>query len=268
MRRLIRFAVSLYPASWRAKYGPEFDALLEAMNPGLGDSFNILKSALLMQFINVGPTLSVAACAVLGAGVAALVFVATPTRHAASSTIEIRGDDPESSPSPTEIATLAFSDRDVISLIEKNGLYLSQSRNRPVADLIRRFRKDVSVTLTTPAVQTRPMPFEDSQNTVTRDQGALRVSFTYPDTHKAQEVAMELASLVIDENLQKSMAATVMEGSAKSVTHHRVQFRVAGPPHQDPVGPNPIVVMSLGLAAAVLTGVSIVTVRRRRQALH
>jgi hypothetical protein len=50
MKRTIHFAVYLYPAWWRARYGPELDALLDDMSPGFGDLLNIAKGALLMQF--------------------------------------------------------------------------------------------------------------------------------------------------------------------------------------------------------------------------
>ena len=34
MTSFMRFAVSLYPARWRARYGREFEALIEDMDPG------------------------------------------------------------------------------------------------------------------------------------------------------------------------------------------------------------------------------------------
>ncbi len=48
MRKLIHLAARLYPRQWRARYGPEFDALLEDVNPRFGDLLNIVKGAMFM----------------------------------------------------------------------------------------------------------------------------------------------------------------------------------------------------------------------------
>ena len=54
MRGLIRFAVRLYPAFWRARYEIEFDALLEDVDLGWRDLFDVLKGAGAMQIRHVG----------------------------------------------------------------------------------------------------------------------------------------------------------------------------------------------------------------------
>ena len=37
MRRWILLAANLYPRAWRVRYGEEFQALLEDVDPGLGN---------------------------------------------------------------------------------------------------------------------------------------------------------------------------------------------------------------------------------------
>jgi hypothetical protein len=147
---------------------------------------------------------------------------------------------------------MAFSDRKIASLIESIGLYPGEQRSRPVADLILRFREDVSVKLTTPGARARSEQSWDG--VLLRDQGALQVAFIYPDRRKAQEVAAALGRLVIDE---------AVHSSAEEARVHHYVFRVAGPPQQVPAGPNLTAVMSLGLCAGVLAGVGIATLRRR-----
>jgi hypothetical protein len=262
MRRVIHFAVRLYPAWWRAKYGPEFEALLEDMNPGFRSLFNIVNGALLMHFKRLDLPLSAAACGLLGMGLAALVFVATPARYASTSIIEIRGDDIATGPAPTAIASLAFSDSNVASLIERHGLYASARGGRPAAAARDRFREDVSVQLTSLKPRVRAEQSGNGQNTLPlRDQGTLRLSFTYPDSRKAQEVAAELGGLVIDAVLHAGEQA-----GTNGIRYHG-QFRVAGPPQQVPAGPSLMVVMSLGMGAGVLAGIGIATVRRRMRRL-
>jgi hypothetical protein len=46
MRTSIRWAARLYPATWRNRYGAEFDALLEDMSPSLGDLCDVLGDVL------------------------------------------------------------------------------------------------------------------------------------------------------------------------------------------------------------------------------
>jgi hypothetical protein len=46
MRTLLRWAVRLYPAAWRERYGAEFDALLEDISPSFGDVCDVFGAAL------------------------------------------------------------------------------------------------------------------------------------------------------------------------------------------------------------------------------
>jgi hypothetical protein len=74
MRKMIYFAVRLYPVRWRARYGREFRVLLEDMNAGFGDLLDIVKGGLLMQFQRSNVPLMAAAFGLFGILVAALVF--------------------------------------------------------------------------------------------------------------------------------------------------------------------------------------------------
>jgi hypothetical protein len=268
MRRMVRFAVHLYPAKWRATYGPEFDALLEEMDPGFGDLLNIVNGALLLQFNRLSLPLPIAACGLLGTCVAALVFFATPRRYASTSTIEILAAD-HATPNPAAVASLAFSDRNLASLIERMGLYPNEHEGRPVEEVIHRFREDVSVTLSTPEGPVRTEQLWNGQETVRlRDQGALHLSFTYPDRHKAQEVTGRLVSLVIDEALNVRAEVAAIKGAANDGIHYDTQFRVTSTPHEVPAGPGPMAVISLGLGAGLLAGVGIATLGHRTHLSH
>ena len=54
MTRLMRFAMSLYPARWRARYGREFEALIEDMDPGWPGVWNIAQGGLVMRLRSIG----------------------------------------------------------------------------------------------------------------------------------------------------------------------------------------------------------------------
>lgn len=49
MKRLIRIVAGLYPRSWQERYGAEFAALLDDMNPDWRTSVDILKGAMEMR---------------------------------------------------------------------------------------------------------------------------------------------------------------------------------------------------------------------------
>jgi hypothetical protein len=239
MRKIIHLAVGLYPGRWRARYGPEFNALLEDMNPGYGDLLNIVKGALFMRLTRSSMPLTVAAFGFLGIFVAGIVFVATPRRYVSAATIDIEDLDRSAvmPPGVAEVISLVFSDKALTSLIEKNELYPRERRSQSIADLLHRFREDITVR---PALNTHK---------------ALQVSFTYPDSRKAQDVAADLARGFIEENLVFAQ-------------HHLTQhphdvMRVADPPHLVPAAPKLLKVMGLGFAGGALAGV-IIAVRRRR----
>jgi hypothetical protein len=152
---------------------------------------------------------------------------------------------------PTAVALQAFNDTNLDRLIQRHGLYPgSQDRG---ADAISRFRADISVKLTALEAEARTEQFDDARSSVLfRDQGALQISFSYPDGHKAQEVAAELASLIIDENVRQPPQA---------------RYRVTGLPRQVAAGSNAMSATGLGLAAGVLAGIGVAILRRPVQAL-
>lgn len=77
MTALTRFVISLYPQSWRERYGAEFEALIEDMPSNLANTLDILKGALRMRLSAWSPIRVVLIAAVLGAigGVLACVLL-------------------------------------------------------------------------------------------------------------------------------------------------------------------------------------------------
>jgi len=50
-RTLIRRAAWLYPASWRVRYGDEFEALMDDLEPGWPEFFDVCGGAIKMQLL-------------------------------------------------------------------------------------------------------------------------------------------------------------------------------------------------------------------------
>src|SRR5579859_6724442 len=88
--RLIRFAGRLYPASWRRRYGVEFDTPLEDANRGWRDVWDVLLGALTMQlttrtFAKIAASFGVAG-ALLCSGVS---FIALPDQFVSSTILHV-----------------------------------------------------------------------------------------------------------------------------------------------------------------------------------
>jgi hypothetical protein len=79
MRRWIGLAADLYPGNWRERYGEEFDALLDDLNPDWREFTDVLRGALRMQMTNASTYLKLAGgMAVAGAIVATAVSFSVP----------------------------------------------------------------------------------------------------------------------------------------------------------------------------------------------
>jgi hypothetical protein len=89
----MRFAVSLYPARWRARYGREFEALIEDMDPGWPGFWNIAQEGLVMRLKSIGliPVCWAAAGLLLGGVVAAR----THDLYRSSATVTLKASDPQ-----------------------------------------------------------------------------------------------------------------------------------------------------------------------------
>src|SRR5688572_4974532 len=258
--RLIRFAASLYPTWWRARYGPEFAALLEDLNPGAGTFVNIVKGALLMQFNRLDLARSAAASLLVGVFVAGAVLFATPRQFASSLSIEWHATDQTAWPGATAPDALGFTDTNLAQVIEKLGLYPADRGSRPAAEVVNRFRRNISVTRSAPAGQDGPQAQESAGAPVFRDRGLVNLSFTYPDGPLAERAVNALAQIVVVENVRRAEA----NNAAQPDRGAGVRIRIAQPARHDKTGPNLVAVMGAGLGAAALAAAMFV-MRRRTQ---
>jgi hypothetical protein len=240
MNKLIYLAARLYPQQWRARYGAEFDALLEDVSPRFGDLLNIMKGALFMQFTRTGVPVTAAAFAGLGLLAAGLFCVASPTRYVTTQHISVQADNPEAARANAfMVVSHLISDSALTTLIETNGLYTNKFASP--ADRLNRFKQDLALA---PA----------------RNSGTdLDVSFMYPDGQKARNVTAAFAQLIVDRNLAFEEQRTTDSG-----LHRSVQMQVAGPPQRVPRRRNLIGILVVGLFGGVLTDIAVVLLRRVR----
>lgn len=251
MNRLTGLVVRLYPRWWRQRYGAELQALIEDSGETWWDVLDLAKGALAMRFSTVGHVDWVRGAAVGGfvsIGVWALVFFTAPARFTSISTINIQSSDQSTPSPPAAVALGAFDDENLGGLVEKHGLY-SSDRERGTG-VLRRFREDIAVTLLAPDAEVRTGQIPDAQTSERfRDQGTLQISFSYPDGPKSQAVALELARLVIEENLHQPPTA---------------RYRVTGVPDHVAADSNATMALGWALGAGALAALGVTMLRGPR----
>jgi uncharacterized protein involved in exopolysaccharide biosynthesis len=242
MRKLIHLAVRLYPARWRERYGAEFDALLEDMSPGFRDLLNIVKGALLMQLKLSNVPFTATAFALAGMLAAGLVSIAAPKRYVSTSVIFVRTDRPDQlRQTLLHAAQQAFDNQLLARIIEQNGLYPDEPASQLLTTTMRRFKANIVV---------RPISPETVE--------AFEMSFTYPDSQKAQKAESDLVTKFV----HASVDVTEHNAAVGGIRINQ-QFHLIDPPHTAPVRPKTMKLLSRGLVAGALTGVAIALLRRR-----
>ena len=234
MRRLIWFVSRLYPAAWRARYGVEFQALVEDVSPGFGDIFDILRGALQMQLAGWNFWKVAAVFGLAGTLAGAVLSFALPKNYISTAVMRLTSNS-DGSQRVNILAQAALSRRSLDAVIKEERLYEPLRAKMPMEDVIERMKRDVQIGRVTA--------------------NAFTISFIYPDPAAAQRTARALADKLISQNLSTPTG----DGSSASLS-------VLDPPaiQKDPISPNQAVVTGCGLAVGVLVGLSGWAMARRR----
>jgi hypothetical protein len=229
MRRWIHLAAALYPRSWRAEYGEEFDALLDEMRPSWRVLRNVFGGAIAMQ-LTKGMTWWKLAAA--GAVVAAGLSFTLPVNYVSTATIRVTPQqDPIRPATPQQLEERAgdhlvsletdiLSRRSLAEIIQQPSLdlYREERRRMPLEDIVEEMRNDIHIEASSPE--------------------AVRISFQYPDRVKAQATLYELVHRFTQENaaLNRNKASLYNYFWADKVRAHE-----AAPPPPPPAGENVLV---------------------------
>jgi uncharacterized protein involved in exopolysaccharide biosynthesis len=201
VRKWVRLAARLYPASWRRRYGPEFDALIEDASPGWRDVFDVLCGAMMMQtsmrtFRNV-----TAACGLTGLVIAAGWAYSLPNLYVSSATLRVTPSQiPENLAPATynrqmaervnQMVQTAFSRSSLASIIQRPDLdlYKNDRAHKPLEDVIEQMKKtDIRIEIMGTKPETKPF-------------SAFVVSFRNPDPAVAQKTTSALIARLADAN--------------------------------------------------------------------
>ncbi len=277
MRCVAHLLIRLYPASWRARYGEEFEALLEDSPPGWRGTFDLVKGAIKMQLsVPAFPKLALMpSIAGLLAGLA-ISFVVDP-RYVSTATMTL-GDSVGGSSSsgdhsnPAEyfarMRTEILSRTSLSSIIQDPHLelYKSERARIPLEDVIEKMRQDTPITMEAPGP----------------DYLVFRITFAYGDRAKAQDTVKALINKFEEGNrfnpqprrydridrMEARLAALQKElgiAPAPSETSGGIVMQVVDPPSLPvaPVYPDRFLFMATGFGVG-LAGAVVIAVFRRR----
>ncbi len=250
MKRTMRFLARLYPSSWRARYGAEFDALLEDAKPSLRDVFDVFWGALKIQMMTWSFGRITLAGSLAGILVAAAIFFALPVSyvsHAFAIVTPVYGPISTGESERQPISNLArdiFSREFLASVIQEHNLYPSERARMPLNDVIDKMKRNITL-------EAAPSASLGNQGTQT-----FVVKFGYSDAHLAQQVNEELMSRFMEGTLNAPQLYSCCI------------FRVLDPPSLPIRQParNPTQFAIVGLLAGLLAGLALAIVFKSRRA--
>src|SRR5262245_60102031 len=188
MKRWLHLAARLYPAVWRARYGVEFQALVDETTPMWRDIVDVLNGGLQMRLRRAHPALTAAAIGVVGALASAAIAFNTAARFASRGTMNVRPAGPSTVSEPASLENVvqkltrdAFTGDALMDVIARHDLY--RERGQLSKDsVIERMRGDIGIQLIS--------------------QSVFQVSFDADDARQAREVANDLMTQLVQSNLK------------------------------------------------------------------
>ena len=183
MRRLLIGIARMYPGAWRGRYGVEFDALMEDVEPDWREVANVLGEAVKMQIASGRGFVKLAGTMALMGALAALgVSLRLPDRYCSAALLRMtppKDSAAEANERLQMIEAEILSRNSLAELIQRPSLnlYSGERQRMPLIDVIEKMRHDIQI---------RRVPAGDGGPTT------VAISFTYPDLLKAEMVTYDL----------------------------------------------------------------------------
>ncbi len=200
MKRVALFLIRLYPADWRARYGEEFETLLEDSPAGFSSLFDLLKGAIKMQlsapsFPKLALLLSLAGL-VVGFGIS---FLLTP-QYVSEAVMTYEGTSNAADVNPSLREHFFAVQNEVLSRTSLSflirdprlDLYREERRKMPLEDVIDRMRRQ--------DVKIRALELPGVAN---RNYEAFEISYSYRDPRKAQQTVRTLVYRFMESNVAR-----------------------------------------------------------------
>lgn len=252
MRRAIRFLARLYPAPWRAKYGDEFDTLIDDATPTAHAAFDVLKGAVKMQMTSGNFASTLVTGAVAGALLAFAISFAFPRMYRSQASIAVLDTrQPQAISRIFSVEQEVLSRKSLGSIIQKKGLYPAERARIPFDDVINLMRRNIVV---------RPSPAPSLANPAPSE---IVVEFRYPDADLARQAATALQGSFIDISFRRELSD---ENSPFHDHGQPLTPKTRATLPLNPIGPNRIWIATSGLVAGLLAAVTLSFVKRRGSA--
>jgi hypothetical protein len=190
MKSIVRNLARLYPASWRARYGAEFDALLEDVRPSARQALDVFLGAMSMQMTTWNFGKIVAVSAVAGLGLASIGAFLKPAQYDSSTKIEIYGSDSAALSAIDGISRVILSRESLTAVIQKYNLYPRERRHESLDELVTTMENAIALH----SVMGNP----PARN--------LALDFKYSDPKVAQEVNADLVRMFLQDDFKMAMA--------------------------------------------------------------
>jgi hypothetical protein len=265
MRRWIVLLAKCYPQGWRERYGVEFDALMEDVVPDWREFADVLGGAVKLQMQSETAYLKlIGATAVLGVIASAGLSLVAPGRYVSSAVLRVNPPKDAGNAVSKEMAArqatqhLEWMHQELVSrgslaeLIQRPSLdlYRAERQRVPLEDVIQKMRRDIEIR---------------SVRGADRDGLKISVSFAYANQFKAQAVARELTTRLVDsyQMVNRDLALIWQrawhENAPPGETVDVVQ--VASEPLK--TAPNRAAFVAWGLGAGLVLGALVASVIRR-----
>jgi capsular polysaccharide biosynthesis protein len=232
MNRMARWMIRLYPASWRARYGDEVEALLSDTGADARIVGDLARGGIRMQlkawpFPLLAFVLGLAGV-LLGAGVSLLI----PNTYRSQATLRIESEQSRLSVTE-EIARFnhaVLSRSNLARIVNGVGLYRVEQRTQPLEDVIDDMRRAVRILLVSaPAHQ---------------EKVAFNIQFDYRDGAKARQAVAALVSGFQEEASNSAAQAGSRAGNMIVVDPASLPI--------NPVSPTNIVIVAVGFLVGIL----------------
>lgn len=235
MKILLHCAAWLYPASWRARYGFELEALAEDMNAGWRDIWDIVRGAVKMQILSGKTARFTAACGLAGLLAGGVIALRTRSEYHTVAVLQMAPGNADD-----QVDRLTHAEQQILSrgslagLVEKYDLYREERQQRPMDGIVSGMRNRwIQIRMMRPASS-------DARGKT------FSVAFDYPEPNTAQAVTADLSGRLV--------AAMRTFGPSDIVAIRNL------PPQTVSVGRAWIV--GLGLAGGILCGWLLIGIRR------
>lgn len=227
MKRASRLLARLYPAPWRRRYGPEFDALLDDHSPTFRSLANVLFGAVKMRLTLWNFMRIVAATAALGALAAFAGSYTIPKSYRSTATFRIAGldDDRLAYDSLTSLLLTTLSRARLTSIILNLSLYPERQAPSELQQTIENMRKHIRVSPTSAR--------------------EVSIEFDYPNPVMAQYTVQRLTTTLLDASIDMARGAS---------ERWRIDLREPASLSRNPVSPNRLNLAATGLGAGTAIG--------------